>query len=294
MSRQGVFAKVFGYIAEGVGVDAPLYDRTLIKAEAAEYLRRIGLDRFARRLSGESGVCWGLAELNAMILAHQHCVPFENLDTFLYNRVPSLRTDDLFDKIVMRRRGGWCFELNSLFFSLISATGYSVTAHTADVCRSGAFASVNNLSAHRVNLVRIDDKAYFCDVGFGGTMPGFAVEWRDYMPESGAGGVFFFEPGIDGHKTLVHMSGKTNKALLRVGPKPFRGEDFLEANRYTALSGESRFNKFRLAYLKKADGLLRLKGDELILERDGAEEKVAVDESKIRYVLGHKFGIRLD
>jgi N-hydroxyarylamine O-acetyltransferase len=274
---------VSGYIPEGAMIDSPLYDRTLTKTEAAEYLYRIGLDSFARRLAGESGVCWGLAELNAMILANQLCVPFENLDTILYNRVPSLRTNDLFDKIVLRRRGGWCFELNSLFFSLISAMGYYATAHTAVVCRNGTFTSMNNLSSHRVNLVHIDDRVYFCDIGFGGTMPGFAVEWRKYVPGFGADG------------TLVHMNGKTSKALLRVSPAPLRGEDFLEANKYAALSGNSRFNKFRVAYLKKADGLLRLKGNELIHERDGAEEEVvAVDESKIGHILEDKFGIRLD
>ena len=57
---------------------------------------------------------------------HLFSVPYENLD-ILKNIKIDLNTDALFDKIVTRRRGGYCFEVNRLFGELLRALGYNVT-----------------------------------------------------------------------------------------------------------------------------------------------------------------------
>jgi arylamine N-acetyltransferase len=75
------------------------------KPEVRAYLERIGYD------GPLDGSAEALAELQER---HLHTVPYENLDVL--RRVPlSLEIPDLFDKIVTRRRGGYCFELNALF-----------------------------------------------------------------------------------------------------------------------------------------------------------------------------------
>src|SRR5690606_20497919 len=98
---------------------------SLMNANAKEkihlYLQRIGyegpLDRSAKTL----------AQLQ---YCHLHTVPYENLD--ILRGVPiSLELEDLFDKIVVRRRGGYCFELNALFGWLLRELGYPVTDYFA-------------------------------------------------------------------------------------------------------------------------------------------------------------------
>ena len=62
----------------------------------------------------------GLAELG---LAHLCAVPFENLD-IAAGRALSLEPEAIYDKIVARRRGGFCYELNGLFAWLLRELGF--------------------------------------------------------------------------------------------------------------------------------------------------------------------------
>src|SRR5437762_14222540 len=86
----------------------------------------------------------GSPEPNAQTLrelhrAHMLTVPFENLDIHL-GRPITLGQAALFDKIVTRRRGGFCYELNGLFAALLRALGFDVTMLSARVARAdGSF-----------------------------------------------------------------------------------------------------------------------------------------------------------
>ncbi len=83
----------------------------------AAYLARVGVSR----RSAPGGV-----ELRDLQRRHLQSVPFENLAIHL-NGPLSLSVDDLFDKVVTRRRGGLCYELNGLFAALLTSLGYEVT-----------------------------------------------------------------------------------------------------------------------------------------------------------------------
>src|SRR4051812_40407997 len=92
-------------------------DRKHVRPEVQAYLERIG---YNGPLDGSADSLAALQE------RHLHTVPYENFD--ILRRLPlSLDTRDLFDKIVVRRRGGYCFELNALFGWLLRELGYPVT-----------------------------------------------------------------------------------------------------------------------------------------------------------------------
>ena len=65
------------------------------------------------------------ANLAALVKAHRFAVPYETLDLWRRRRT-TLRLEEIYDKIVTRRRGGYCFELNGLFAWLLRGLGYSV------------------------------------------------------------------------------------------------------------------------------------------------------------------------
>src|SRR5215210_3696598 len=75
------------------------------------------------------------AALRDLHRAHLLAVPFENLDIHLDRRI-LLDQDALFDKIVTRRRGGFCYELNGLFALLLRGLGFEVTLLSAGVARA--------------------------------------------------------------------------------------------------------------------------------------------------------------
>ena len=98
--------------------------------------------------------------------AHLDRVPFENLDVQL-GRVPPETVDAIFDKVVGRGRGGWCYEVNTLFGVLLADLGYTVTRLSGDVRRGGDVAErPGNHLCLRVDL----DRPYLVDVGFGGSI----------------------------------------------------------------------------------------------------------------------------
>lgn len=121
---------------------------------AAAYLRRINyagpLDR-------------SLRTLRMLHRAHLLAIPYENLDVQF--GVPlSLEAGALFEKLVERKRGGWCYEMNGLFAWALRELGFdiSLVAGAANRVERGADAEMNHLAI----LVHLD-RTYLADVGFG-------------------------------------------------------------------------------------------------------------------------------
>jgi N-hydroxyarylamine O-acetyltransferase len=119
------------------------------------YLKRIGLS--------------GRPALTDVHLAHVTSIPFENLDP--HRGVPvSLALQDLQDKLVRRRRGGYCFEQNLLLGAALQALGHEVELMLARV-RFGAAPGALRPRTHLVLRVKADGAIWHADVGFGSGTP---------------------------------------------------------------------------------------------------------------------------
>jgi len=105
------------------------------------------------------------AGLRALHLAHQLTVPFENLSIHLAEPI-SLDEGDLVDKIVRRRRGGFCYELNGAFALLLEALGARVSRVAAGVYGE---AGLSPPFDHLALVVHPADGSgpWLADVGFG-------------------------------------------------------------------------------------------------------------------------------
>jgi N-hydroxyarylamine O-acetyltransferase len=108
--------------------------------------------------------------LSGLCLRHTSSVPFENLDILLGQPI-RLDLASVADKIVNRRRGGYCFEQNTLFQSVLSQMGFRVTPLGARV-RLGVPPDVQTPRTHMLLRVDLDDASYVADVGFGFTPTG--------------------------------------------------------------------------------------------------------------------------
>jgi N-hydroxyarylamine O-acetyltransferase len=106
------------------------------------------------------------ATLRALHLAHQRAVPFENLDVQL-RRPLGIEVSQAYDKIVRRRRGGWCYEMNGLMGWALQEIGFDVTRLKGGVMRDRA--GDIQWGNHLCLLVRLD-QPYLVDVGFGGSL----------------------------------------------------------------------------------------------------------------------------
>ncbi len=104
-----------------------------------------------------------LATLRALMRAQLRRVPFENSEVQA-GRIPSLEPADIYDKIVVDGRGGYCYEVNGLFAMALEALGFAWYF----VGARPMFYPMRRPKTHMVVAVSLGDAVYLCDTGFGG------------------------------------------------------------------------------------------------------------------------------
>lgn len=134
----------------------PSLRRNIMDFDLSAYFARIGL---------KEAPAPDVEGLLAVQRAHRLAIPFENLDVLL-GRGISVDPDAIFDKLVLRRRGGYCFEQNSLFLAALQALGFEARPALA---RVWLFATGTPPKTHMINLVTISGQPWLADAGFGGS-----------------------------------------------------------------------------------------------------------------------------
>lgn len=130
------------------------------------------------------------ASLDALISAHQYAIPFSTVSIHRAQASPNLSVEALFERVVERSMGGYCFELNKLFQELLCALDFC--ARPA-LCRAVRGRNTRMPINHRGIVVEIDGVQLFADVGFGGPMPSGALELASEVEHYVNGEVYITE-----------------------------------------------------------------------------------------------------
>ena len=115
-----------------------------------------------------------LDTLNRIILAHVRTIPFENLDILLGQPI-SVEPAEIERKLVHNRRGGYCFEQNSLLYEVLLKLGFEVQMVSARV-RLQRARSFMPPRTHLFLRVEIDGISWLADVGVGALSPTSALQ----------------------------------------------------------------------------------------------------------------------
>ena len=227
--------------------------------------------------------------LNRLIRAHLEHIPFENLDVFEKKQIPCLDVESLFEKIVAGKRGGYCFELNSLFGELLNDLGFSVYPIAARVLWNKT--KLPPLS-HMMLICELNGRKYCCDVGYGGPGPKGLVllEAGEQVVE---GEEFRMEKTETGTFRISRKSHEEWKPVLLFRDAPFVEQDFLLLNFYCARHPEVLFTQKRVVNLCTKTGSKALMDMELTV-RDGETVRkiVYLDRKELERGLEKEFGIR--
>jgi N-hydroxyarylamine O-acetyltransferase len=238
----------------------------------------------------------GAATLRELQLAHLIAVPFENLDIHL-DRPIVLDEAAFFEKIVGRRRGGFCYELNGLFAALLRALGFGVTLLSARVAREDDFSAEFAHLTLRVELPGGGPR-YLADVGFGDS-------FREPLS--------FGEPGTqvasefdDGYAYRLAHDGEEVTVLRREegGPWqpqyvfsmiPRRLEEFTAMCHFQQTSSESHFTQRRICSRATPEGRITLSDLRFITtEHRIRNERTLSGEEEWKALLSAQFGIELE
>jgi N-hydroxyarylamine O-acetyltransferase len=247
----------------------------------------VDTDAYLRRINWAGPVAADAETLRRLHLAHLRAVPFENLSIHWHE--PIVLTDDaLFEKIVQRRRGGFCYELNGLFGALLRALGFDVTMLSAGVAnRKGEFGPDFD---HMLLLVRLQER-YLADVGFGDS---FLEPLR--LDEQG--------DQIEGHRAYrIEQSGSRFVLTRRDGegvraPQYRFSLDPHDYGEYESMchhhqtSPESHFTHQPVCSLATPDGRVTVSGMKLITTIAGdRQERVIESTAEQADLLRERFGI---
>ena len=258
---------------------APLYAPL---PDSGKYLERIGI-RSVQNADRET--------LDALVSAHQSSVPFENLDVYDAETELSLNIPALYEKIVLRRRGGYCFELNGVFMALLQSLGYDCHAAAARVIWH---ATCTMPLSHRVTIVTIDGVRYFCDVGFGGPSPRGAILLDESAPQASGAHTFIFDKST-GVTVISRMVDGEPEPLLTFSESPCDQVDFLALNEYQSRNKNSKFKQARTLNLVTDTGSITLSENLLTINSNGnADETELKTDAELRGALKKHFGIEVD
>ncbi|MDT5269006.1 MAG: N-hydroxyarylamine O-acetyltransferase [Acidobacteriota bacterium] len=227
--------------------------------------------------------------LRRLHVAHLLAVPFENLS--IHAGEPIVLDDEsLYDKVVARRRGGFCYELNGLFAALLRALGFDVEMLSAAVAKPNGEFSPD--FSHMTLLVTLGER-WLADVGFGDSF----VEplLLDERAEQTQGSRAYRIEEDGGRLVLLRRdAGGAWEPQYRFGLEPHVFADYAERCRFQQTSPESHFTQSRICSRLTSDGRVTLSGARLITT-SGAEKVERELEGKTEYdaALLEHFGISM-
>ncbi len=246
---------------------------------AAAYLRRIAV---APPVSADA------AALRTLHRAHQMSVPFENLSIHLPEPI-SLDEDDLVGKIVQRRRGGFCYELNGAFGLLLEATGARVARVAARVYGE---AGLSPPFDHLALVVRLPDGSgpWLVDVGFGSHSI-YPLLLDSRTEQDDPAGRFLLADAADGDVDVV----KDGEPQYRLEPRERSLDDFVPTCWWQQTSPTSHFTQSTICSRLTEDGRISISGRTLIRTSNGSrdEQQLPGDDALLAAYRDH-FAIILD
>jgi len=247
--------------------------------DVSSYLARIGY----------TGPAEPTAEtLRTLHRLHMMSVPFENLDISLGRKI-EIDEDAILKKVIERRRGGFCYELNGAFAALLRAMGFQVTLLSARVARADGSESpeFDHLTL-RVDL----EQPWLADVGFGESFLEPLRLSADKEQLDPAGVFRLIREGDRWHVQKSESDGW--KAQYSFSLQPHLLEDYAGMCRYHQTSPESSFTQKRICSRATPNGRITLSEMKLIITNKGErEERALASQAEWMTTLEEQFGIRL-
>lgn len=246
------------------------------------------IDEYLDRIGYRGALAADLETLRCLHRAHVGSIPFENVDVQLGLPI-RLEIDHLADKLVRRRRGGYCFEQNTFFMTVLRELGFEVRAFEARV-RLGS-AEIRPRT-HMLLGVDVRGEEYLADVGFGGD--GLLVPIRQDGSLSMQGTRETYRVQDQGGELVLQLRRDEEWLdLYAFVPEARPPIDFEMANYFTSTHPRSSFVKNLTAQISKWDERHVLRNRSYVVHRAGTTEERLLADDEILPLLRQRFGLEL-
>ncbi len=246
------------------------------------------IESYLARIKYDGPVLPGAESLKRLHRSHLFTVPFENLDIHTGNKI-YLDLRSFYNKIVRRKRGGFCYELNGLFSWLLKELGYDVDLLSAGVFNNGRFGEEYD---HLTLLVKLEDP-WIADVGFGDSFLE-PLRFKTDIVQEQQGVEYRFSN--EGGKVLLSRRKINSKwePLYIFSMVPRELWEFAGMCEFHQTSPETSFTKKKVCTIATGKGRTTLSDTGLIVTQDGKRLESSVADQNFPRLLKQYFGIQME
>lgn len=203
-------------------------------------------------------------------------IPFENLDIH-YNNTITLNLNHIFHKMVTKSRGGFCFELNGLFYKLLKSIGFDVYMIAGGVFKKDD--EYHNEFGHLSLIATIDGIKYLTDVGFGRfSFTPLKIELNKIQNDTH--GKFIFDQYNEEYLRINNVvdGEKVPGFIFKDQPRVLK--DFEKMCTFHQTNKESHFTQKKIISIPTMDGRITLSSEELIIHKNGSTSNLKVKDDQ--------------
>ncbi|WP_410983211.1 arylamine N-acetyltransferase family protein [Bacillus cereus] len=257
--------------------------------------------QFFSRLNIETKDSVSIENLNKILYAMAQAVPFENLD-IIQGTVKEISKEHLQEKILVKNRGGLCYELNPTMYYFLKDCGFDVhlVSETVYHAASGTWA-VN--SGHVATVLKHNTELYLIEVGFGSNLPLSPVPFTGETVHSVTGDYRIRKETTEKGNYILEMR-KNNEFLDAASSQDWTlGYAFYkeavderklnEAQKTIVEHTDSPFNKVPLTVKLTSGGHATLTKDHFTVTKQGKQRKEEITKEQYTDLLLETFGIKL-
>jgi arylamine N-acetyltransferase len=233
-----------------------------------------------------------LDTVHALVAAHNQSIPFENLDPLLGIPVADLSAAALTDKLVHRRRGGYCYEHNGLMGYVLDELGFGVQRFAGRVVWMNPDGPLP-AQTHQVLSVTVPGVVgpLLVDVGFGGQTLTSPIRLQPGPVQETRHEPYRIRERDDGYQLEAEINGEW-QPLYMFTTRPQPRIDLEVGSWYVSTHPNSHFVTGLTAALVTDDARWNLRGRNLAVHTGGNTEKIRFDSAAdVLDVLTDRFGI---
>lgn len=248
-------------------------------------------DRIDYRGAGEPN----LVVLQDLVTAHTRTIPFENLDPVMGVPVDDLSPEALSDKLVHRRRGGYCYEHNGLMGYVLAEIGFRVRRLAGRVTWMRPPDAPLPARTHTVLAVTFPGSPgpYLVDVGFGGQTLTSPIRLETGTAQQTTHEPYRLEDRGDGLVLQAQIRGEW-ESLYEFTTRTQPAIDLTVGSWFVSTHPSSPFVTSLMAARVTADARLNLAGRDLAIHRADGTEKIRLDDAAaVLDTLSERFGINM-
>lgn len=249
------------------------------------------INGYLRRINYDNGLVYkNLTTLKELHRHHVLAIPFETLD--IHNQIPILlQMDSLYQKVILDKRGGYCYELNVLFHRLLSVCGFHVSLVAGRLLHGHGF---GREFEHLALVVELHGRQWLVDVGYGD----FSMVPLAIMPgEIQSDGRKYYQiidsVQVDGRSYLGVAKWNVAKQDFTIDyiftTEPRELVDFAAMHEFHQTSPESHFARSLICTIPTLDGRITLINNKLVRTENGKRQVRLVRDENHRDEILEKY-----